>query len=182
VWLSAAAAWPAGAADGATAEQALRTGGVVVLLRHAQTEPGVGDPAGFRLDDCATQRNLSAAGRAQSRRIGAWFAARGWRIDAVKSSAWCRCRDTARLAFGRHDVWPALNSFFDDRAGEPQQTAALREALRTLAPGRREVWVTHQVNITALTGIAPAMGEAVVLRAGGAQPQVAGRLRFDEQQ
>jgi phosphohistidine phosphatase SixA len=156
--------------------QALKQGGVVVMLRHAQTEPGVGDPPNFKLSDCSTQRNLSEAGRSASKRMGEWFAAQGIRFDAVKSSAWCRCKDTAQLAFGTHTSWPALNSFFADRNTEPQQTAQLKRALRSLKPGQREVWVTHQVNITALTGVTPAMGEAVVLRASAQGVQVIGRL------
>lgn len=155
-------------------------GGVAVLLRHAQTEPGIGDPPGFRLDDCATQRNLSAAGRAQAMRIGAAFRARGVRIDEVRSSRWCRCLDTARLAFPQHDVQPldALNSFFDDRSRAPAQTEALRRYVQQL--GRRNaVLVTHMVNIAAIAtaaGAGVAMGEAVLVRAAGGGVETAGRL------
>ena len=78
----------------------LKGGGQVVLLRHASTPPAMGDPPGFRLDDCATQRNLSAIGREESRRIGAAFTTRGIPVDRVLSSPWCRCLETARLAFG----------------------------------------------------------------------------------
>jgi phosphohistidine phosphatase SixA len=156
--------------------QALKQGGVVVMLRHAQTEPGVGDPPHFKLNDCSTQRNLSDAGRSASRRMGEWFAVQSIRFDAVKSSAWCRCKDTAQLAFGTHTAWSALNSFFANRNTEQQQTAQLKRALRSLKPGQREVWVTHQVNITALTGVVPAMGEAVVLRTSAQGVEVVGRL------
>jgi phosphohistidine phosphatase SixA len=173
--LAAAAGTPAGADDALWA--ALRAGGAVVLLRHASTEPGVGDPPGYRLDDCRTQRNLSAAGREEARRIGAAFRARGVAVGEVLSSRWCRCLETARLAFGRAEPWPALDSFFDDRRREAGQTAALRARLAAgPGPGAR-VLVTHQVNITALTGIAPAPGEAVVLTPGPGGLRVAGRLR-----
>jgi phosphohistidine phosphatase SixA len=162
---------------------ALKQGGVVVMLRHAQTTEGVGDPPNFKLTDCSTQRNLSDAGRDASRRMGAWFAAQGIRVDAVKSSEWCRCKDTAQLAFGSNTPWTTLNSFFDNRSAELQQTTQLKRALRKLKPGQREVWVTHQVNITALTGVAPEMGEAVVLRQGKSDTvQVIGRLSFDRVQ
>ena len=90
----------------------IRAGGCAVLIRHAQTVAGVGDPPGFRVDMCSTQRNLSEDGRAQARRIGQWFQTHGLKPRAVQSSAWCRCKDTADLAFGRHIVWQALNSFF----------------------------------------------------------------------
>ena len=111
---------------------ALQAGGVAILLRHAQTEPGVGDPPGFRIGDCSTQRNLSDDGRRQARRIGEALAARRVRIDHVLSSQWCRCLETARLAFPGRPVepWPALNSFFDDRSTEPRQT---REAATRLS-------------------------------------------------
>lgn len=145
----------------------LRTGGCVVLIRHAQTVAGVGDPPGFRVDLCSTQRNLSEDGRAQARRIGQWFQARGLKPRAVQSSAWCRCKDTADLAFGRHVVWPALNSFFDSRDSQAAQTAQLRAALARIPAGQFEVWVTHQVNMTALTGEGMVMGEGLVVDAQG---------------
>jgi len=145
----------------------LRAGACVVLLRHAQTDPGIGDPPGFRLDRCSTQRNLSAEGRAQAERIGQWFKSRGLEPSAVQSSAWCRCKDTADLAFGHHRVWPALNSFFGEYRTRDAQTAQLRAGLKVVQAGKFEVWVTHQVNMSALAGEGMAMGEALVLDASG---------------
>jgi phosphohistidine phosphatase SixA len=142
---------------------ALRSG-AIVLLRHADA-PGGGDPPGFRIDDCSTQRNLSDAGRAQARRIGEQFRARGVAIGAVLSSQWCRTRETAELAFpGLARDEPAFNSNFSDRAGAPAQTAAaLALLLRWAGPGVLVV-CTHQGNINALTGRATASGEGVVVR------------------
>jgi hypothetical protein len=77
----------------------LRDTAAVLIVRHAQTEPGIGDPPGFRLHDCGTQRNLSPAGRAQATAMGRRLAERGIRVSRVESSRWCRCIDTARLAF-----------------------------------------------------------------------------------
>lgn len=142
----------------------LREGGCVLMLRHAQTEAGVGDPPNFQLSQCSTQRNLSDEGRAQSTRIRHWFAARKLAASSVQSSAWCRCKDTATLAFGGYDLLPALNSTFDSSNSQTTQTEALRERLKTVRTGQFEVWVTHQVNISALTGEGPAMGEAFVVR------------------
>lgn len=166
------------AATDATA--ALRRGGVAVLLRHAATEPGIGDPPGFRLGECATQRQLSEAGREQARRIGAWFSARGLAPADVRSSAWCRCLDTATLAFGRARAWTPLNSFFEDRSVESARSAALREALRRLPVTGFEVWVTHQVNISALTGVSPGTGEALVVRLSGGKAHNLSRIRFED--
>jgi phosphohistidine phosphatase SixA len=148
----------------------LREGtGYVVLLRHAQTTPGTGDPPGFRLDDCATQRNLSAEGRSQAVRIGQVFRDRNVPIAAVLTSEWCRCVDTATLmAIGDVQPAPMLNSFFEDRSAEPQQTAQVRQRIAEHrdAPGVI-VMVSHMVNITALSGVVPPMGGAVVVRATG---------------
>ena len=183
VLLALSAAWDgrAGAADD-TLVAALRAGGVAVLLRHAQTEPGVGDPPGFRAGVCSTQRQLSAEGRAQAQRIGAWFRSRGLVPSKVRSSAWCRCLDTASLAFGPVDPWQPLNSFFGERTRADGQNAAMRAELARIGAGRFEVWVTHQVNVTAFNGESVAMGEAWVVRAApGAPVQVhnLGRLSFD---
>lgn len=160
--------------------QAAAEEGVAILLRHAATESGIGDPPDFRLDDCATQRNLSAPGRAQAARFGAAFAERRIRIDEVRSSQWCRCLDTARLAFPGLPVRadPMLNSFFQDRSTEPRQTAALRAYLKDLGR-RRVVLVTHQVSIAALTGESVGMGEALVVSMRQGEPRVLARLRVD---
>lgn len=168
------------AADHEAAWRALAAPGHSLILRHAATVPGIGDPPGFRLDDCATQRNLSAAGRAQAQQLGAAVRARGLRIDALRSSRWCRCLDTARLAFPELPLEPlgALNSFFEDRSTAAAQTAALRAWLATLGV-RRAVLVTHMVNIAALTGEGVAMGEALVIAnaPAGQTTRVLARLR-----
>jgi broad specificity phosphatase PhoE len=156
----------------------LTRGGVAILLRHAQTEPGVGDPPNFRIGDCSTQRNLSEVGRQQARRIGSAFATHSVRIEQVLSSQWCRCLETARLAFPGNQVEPfaALNSFFEDRSSEPKQT---RDALARIAAIRAPAnvaFVTHHVNILALTGEAVGSGEAVLVRPAGTALRVIGRL------
>ena len=153
----------------------LRQGGCVVLVCHAQTEPGTGDPPGFALGRCDTQRNLSAAGRTQARRMGEAFQREDIAIASVRSSAWCRCADTARLAFGRYTVWPALNPSLP---GPPDHGAQAREVLDTVAGLRAPVnWVlvTHPANIAVLTGEPPAMGELFLARPG---PAVPGRLQL----
>jgi phosphohistidine phosphatase SixA len=154
----------------------LRGGGFVVMIRHA-TAPGTGDPPGFKLGDCATQRNLSEEGREEARRIGAAFKRERVPVEEVLSSEWCRCRETAALAFGRYVPWPAINSFFSDRAREAQQSAEVRAAAARVAKSANLVLVTHQVNITAVSGVYPASGELVVLQPAGDRLEVVGRLR-----
>ncbi|MGC5198741.1 histidine phosphatase family protein, partial [Aphanothece microscopica] len=128
----------------------LREGGLV-LFRHA-IAPGGGDPAGMRLGDCATQRNLDAEGRAQARRIGDAFRAQAAPVGAVLTSRWCRTRETADLAFpGLARDEPAFDSFFADRRTADAQTAAARDILLDWTGPGALVVVTHQVNITALT-------------------------------
>lgn len=167
-------------APSALADEALwariAQGGVAVMLRHAQTVPGVGDPPNFRIGDCSTQRNLSAEGRAQARRLGEAFRARGIATPRVLSSQWCRCIDTAEEAFGRHLPEPALNSFFDDRRTEPAQTAAVRKLITSVRRGELLVLVTHQVNITALAGQSAMQGEMFVLAPEGKNVKLLGRL------
>jgi len=170
---------PASAGADAEAElwAAMQRGGHVVLMRHAEA-PGTDDPPGFRLGDCATQRNLSEAGREQARAIGARFRKHGIRNLPVYSSEWCRCLDTARLLdLGEVTPYPGLNSFFRDPGQEARQTAEVRELIRRLRGGPSAVLVTHQVNITALTGVYPRSGEIVVLRPDGDGLAVIGRIR-----
>lgn len=165
----------------------LAKGGYVILLRHTTTVPGVGDPPGFRLDDCSTQRNLSDQGRAEARRWGEMVAKHRVPIAHVYTSQWCRCVDTAKIAFvgalkgAAPEIWPALNSFFDSPSNEPQQTAGVKSRLAKMKTrDQNVVLVTHQVNISAITGEAPAMGEAIVMRLNSdGSLSRAGRLRAD---
>jgi broad specificity phosphatase PhoE len=155
----------------------LRGGGHVVLLRHGTTTPGTGDPPGFRLEDCATQRNLSDQGRAESRRIGDAFRSRNIPVGPVLSSPWCRCLETARLAFGRAESWSALSNLFGDRRREPEQVAAMRERVSQRPAEGNLVLVSHGSTIQALTGQSVAQGEfLVVAPQGGDRFRVVGRI------
>ncbi len=152
------------AADEAGLWQALATRGHVALLRHA-IAPGTGDPAAFKVDDCSTQRNLSAEGRSQAARIGARFRDNGIETARVVSSQWCRCLDTAELlGLGTVEALPLLNSFYQRSERRAPQTEGLRTWLAGQDFERPTVLVTHQVNILALTGAYARSGELVVIR------------------
>lgn len=149
-----------------------QTPGVHAILRHALA-PGTGDPTAFDVTDCKTQRNLDERGRQQARAIGEALRANGARFDMVLTSQWCRCRETAELLdMGAPVEAPMLNSFFEDRSTAEAQTRDLSEHLASQPPGKRILYVTHQVNITALTGRGVGSGELFLIRArpgGGAE-------------
>lgn len=155
---------------------ALKEPGAVAIMRHALA-PGTSDPAGFVVTECDTQRNLDARGRAQARAIGAALKKRGITFDAVYTSQWCRCRDTAVLLdMGPVTEAPALNSFFQDRATAADQTEAAR-AIIAAATGPI-MMVTHQVNISALTGQFTTSGEILVIREGPSGIDVIGTIQI----
>lgn len=132
-------------------------------MRHALA-PGIGDPPGFELDDCTTQRNLDARGRAQARATGDAFRAHGIAVDRVLTSQWCRCRETAELLdLGEVSELSALNSFFADRSTRTAQTRHTQEFLAQLPDDTSVVLVTHAVNIAALTGRSASSGEIIVI-------------------
>lgn len=172
-----ALAGPARADAGAeVAWRALSQGGVV-LFRHANA-PGGGDPDDMRLGDCSTQRNLDAGGRAQAARIGEAFRARAIAVGAVLVSQWCRTTETAEIAFpGRAKAEPAFNSFFGRPADGPAQTHAAQAVIEAWRGSGALVAITHQVNITAMTGIFPASGEGIVLDRRNGAWTVVGRIR-----
>ena len=157
----------------------LRTGGVVMAFRHALA-PGTFDPPNFRIGDCSTQRNLNDDGRAQARRIGEWFKSRALQPAVVRSSPWCRCLDTATLAFGSAERWRALGS--PRGSTEATNAQSLKELSAALAAATRrgggfEVWVTHMFVLADLTGANAASGEGLLLGADSrGAPQVLGRL------
>jgi broad specificity phosphatase PhoE len=148
----------------------LRRGGLVLLMRHGAAGPGLGDPAGYRLNDCSTQRNLTEEGREEARRIGKRLAREKVPIARVYTSPWCRCRETAMLAFGLAEDWEPLSSAFDFPQREAEFTERVRKRIAGYGnrnPGGNIVMVTHNVNIAALTRLSVAPAEIVVVRPDG---------------
>jgi broad specificity phosphatase PhoE len=159
-----------GARAGASTWDRLRAGGLVILMRHASTQPGTGDPPGFRLGDCSTQRNLSDAGRAEARRVGERMRAERVPIVRVYTSPWCRCRETATLAFGTAEDWDPLGSFFDAPERDEENTEHVRKRIATYSrrqPPGNVAMVTHAVNIASLAKRAVGPAEIVVVRPDG---------------
>ncbi|SEO50527.1 Histidine phosphatase superfamily (branch 1) [Rhodospirillales bacterium URHD0017] len=143
---------------------ALRGAGHVALIRHASA-PGVLDPPDFKLDDCSTQRNLSAEGRAQAIRMGDLLRANGIAAARIHSSQWCRCLDTATLMkLGEVTQQPLLNYFGQDQARRSPQLEALRAWIARLELAQPTLLVTHQVVISDITQSAAQDGEIFVLR------------------
>jgi phosphohistidine phosphatase SixA len=159
--------------------EALRTPGAVVVLRHSFA-PGGFDPPDAKLDDCSTQRNLDAGGRAQASRIGEAFRQNGITVDTVLSSPRCRCLDTARLAFGRVEPWEVLQGALSDDERRQRQLAEMRQRITGHQDGSPLVLVTHGSVVTDLTGLSIRMGEFVVLqRVADGRHVVAGQLYVD---
>ena len=140
----------------------LKKGGHLVLMRHAVTTPGVGDPPGFRLDDCSTQRNLTDDGRQDAKRVGAAFRARGIPVERVLTSPWCRCIETANLAFGRAEVSTALSNLFTHPGNRERQVREMQELVDVPLTGNH-IWVSHGSTILALTGVSLDTAEMVVV-------------------
>jgi len=144
--------------------QALRTAGHFALIRHASA-PGTLDPPGFKLDDCTTQRNLSAAGRTQAVRMGDLLRANGIAAARIHSSQWCRCLDTATLMkLGDVAQQPLLNFFGPDQERRTRQLEGLRAWITRLELAQPTLLVTHQVVISALAEVPAGDGEIVVMR------------------
>jgi phosphohistidine phosphatase SixA len=155
----------------------------VVFMRHADApgSGGFGDPPGFRLEDCATQRNLSDEGRAHARRTGEAFRKNGVAFDRVLTSPWCRCKETAQLATGKEaETFAALSNLVGRGEQRESQVAALKSYLAGLGGNTRVLFVTHGIVISALTGFQPAYGEMVIVKPGpGGEPEVVARLKVD---
>lgn len=161
--------------------QALEEGGLVILMRHSLA-PGIGDPPEFERGRCETQRNLSAAGRAQAEATGRAFRERDIPIAAVYSSSWCRALDTAELmALGPVEPTPWLDSFFRGRGDQASITQTAQEQISAWQGPGNLLLVTHQVNITALVGSGVGSGEMIVVRPAGDEMQVVGRLSVSGQ-
>ncbi len=141
-----------------------RKGNKVILIRHSLA-PGGGDPAGFKIEDCKTQRNLNKAGIEQAKKIGKIFKGNKISTDIVLSSEWCRCKDTAFHAFGKFKEFSALNSTFSTpyNKNELKQVKEIKKYLMNWkSKGKNLILVTHYSVITAITNAAPSSGEIVI--------------------
>ncbi len=168
-------------ADDAALWDELKQGGYVILIRHSRTVPGSFDPPGFTLDKCESQRNLSVEGRAQARRLGEILRSKSIPIGRVLSSRFCRCIDTAALAFGSVEPWEMLdNTGYDDQAMRVTKRDAVREAASRWKLEGNLVLVTHGFNIDAVAGVMPAQGEMVIVKPrGDSGLRIAGRITVE---
>lgn len=168
--------------QGASADDALwrlvEGGGQVLFIRHATTTPGAGDPEGFQLDDCKTQRNLSEAGRAEAKRLGEALRSRKVPLGEVLSSQFCRCHDTAQLAFGTPGTpWTPLSHTIGRTRAEDAQVREIRSRVGGYKGKANLVMMSHGTVALPLTGVAPVPAEIIVLTPlGGDNFRVAGRL------
>ena len=140
-------------------------GNKIILIRHS-IAPGGGDPSGFKLKDCKTQRNLSQEGIDQSKNIGKLFKEKKIKIHQVLSSQWCRCKDTAKYAFGKYQEFSALNSTFQspyDKNSKSQLKELKNYIENWEGGGGNLILITHYVIITGLTNVAPSSGEIVII-------------------
>ena len=142
----------------------LQEGKKLVFIRHALA-PGGGDPKGFKINDCKTQRNLNRSGVNQSKKIGKLFKKNKVPIDQVLSSQWCRCKDTAKYAFGEYKEFTALNSTFQSSFNK-NEASQLKEIYNFVGKwngnGKNLVLITHYSIITAVTNAVPSSGEIVI--------------------
>ena len=141
----------------------LKDGGKLIFIRHA-IAPGNGDPSNFKINDCSTQRNLNQNGIEQSKTIGLFFKKNNIKIDKVLSSEWCRCKDTANLAFKNFQTFKALNSFYDPRfaQNEDEQIKELKDFIGKWNSEKNIVFITHYVVILSLLNEAVSSGEIII--------------------
>ncbi len=141
----------------------LEEGGKLIFIRHAYA-PGSGDPDNFNLNDCSTQRNLSIEGQRQAEYIGEFFRNNKVKIDKVLSSEWCRCKETAKIAFKNFSTNSFLNSFYSSKfaKNKDKQVKALKEYIKKFKSDKNLVLVTHYVLISEILNYGPSSGEIVV--------------------
>jgi phosphohistidine phosphatase SixA len=141
----------------------LKKGGKIIFIRHAYA-PGGGDPNNFDLNDCNTQRNLNDDGRLQSKKIGDFFKKNKISIKKVYSSEWCRCKETASIAFRNFETKNFLNSFFSEQfvKNRENQVENFNKFINNWNGKRNLIFVTHYVVISEILNYAPASGEIIV--------------------
>ena len=142
----------------------LKQGGKLIFIRHAYA-PGNGDPQNFNLYDCSTQRNLSENGREQSKKIGNLFLKNKIDIKNVYSSEWCRCKETASIAFKTYETKKFLNSFYSAQfiKNKSKQVKEFNNFIKDWDKKQNLIFVTHYVFILEILNYAPSSGEIVIV-------------------
>ncbi len=141
----------------------LKKGGYIILMRNSAVDEGLGDPKGYKVEDCASQLNLNDKGRTEEKKIGEEFKKRKIPIRQVLTSQFCRTKETAALAFGKADVWEPLNSFYDKPMRKSEQTRLLHQRMENPPKDGNLVLVTHGYNITSATGLNPDPGDMLII-------------------
>ena len=141
----------------------LNEGKKIIFIRQALA-PGNGDPDNFNINDCTTQRNLSKNGIIQSKKIGLFFEKNKIKIDKVLSSEWCRCKDTAKIAFKNFETFNALNSFYDEKfaSNEDMQIKNLKKYIKSWESDKNLILVTHFVVISSILNMGTSSGEMII--------------------
>jgi phosphohistidine phosphatase SixA len=140
----------------------LKEGGKLILIRHSDA-PGTGDPAHFNLNDCKTQRNLSAEGIEQAKRLGEFFKKNNISFEKVYSSEYCRCKDTARNAFKDFETFSGLNSTFADPSKTPAYMKKTKEFIDKLDKNKNYIFVAHHTTIEGLANTFAGSGEMIIV-------------------
>ena len=142
----------------------LKEGKKIIFIRHA-VAPGNGDPDNFKINDCKTQRNLSKDGIKQSKKIGIFFEKNKIKIDKILSSEWCRCKDTAKIAFKNFETFDALNSFYDEKfaSNKDIQIKNLKKYIKSWESDKNLILVTHFVVISSILNIGTSSGEMIIV-------------------
>ena len=141
----------------------LEEGGKLIFIRHAYA-PGNGDPKNFNLNDCSTQRNLNLIGQKQAKKIGEFFRVNKIKIHKVLSSEWCRCKETADIAFNNYSTISFLNSFYSSKyaKNKDKQVEALNNYVKNIKSEKNLIFVTHYVLISEVLNYGPSSGEIIV--------------------
>ena len=141
----------------------LKEGKKIIFIRHA-IAPGNGDPDNFDINDCGTQRNLSKRGIEQSKNIGIYFEKNKIKIDKILSSEWCRCKDTAKIAFNNFETFDGLNSFYDEKfaPNEDMQIKNLKKYIESWESDKNLILVTHFVVISSILNVVTSSGEMII--------------------
>ena len=144
----------------------------IVFVRHTLA-PGIGDPIGFDIYNCGSQRNLDSVGKLQAKALGIFFRRSKIGFDSILSSEWCRCKETSELLnIGEWKTFKGLNSFFEGHVDKKETLKLLNEKINSFPQNSLVLMVTHQVVITAVTGVFVSSGGMVLYNSKDGKAEV----------
>jgi broad specificity phosphatase PhoE len=178
---------PRAVADNMEIAQALRVGGLLVVVRHGATFPDQADTDPLNFENVAAQRNLNDKGKTLAKAFGDALRQVGIPVGKVYTSKYNRAYETAVIA-GFKDIEKTADLTEGGLVVSPNENNRRIDAFHKMIgtapkPGTNTILITHKPNIIDALGkdwFDVKEGEASIFRPANGSYKLLARVQMDE--